>query len=529
MKAIKKALATSAIAGGMIFSLAACSNEEGLRLTNGDQPFLTTSLEEISNQQAFEAMLSRNGAGALMDLVDFDILSSQFEVNHEGVAETLATIQEANSDDWEGFMLLQGFSADEEIVRLLELEDLRQQAARASIVITDEELQEFYDFRFPAELIGEETEEAEYEEEAEETNEEANEPVERPALAEVEDQLREELVFNRLTATVIQQELARRRVDAGLVILDPYLKSLYENFLTGNSVNIENLSVATNETSQTVAARVGDVEITADDLFEELVPVVGLTVGVSLADPAILRESFAVEQSAVRALTDQYKLQFGAQFYPAMAAQGLQNDDEIFAHFELLLLQEAAFNQTYNPSEERLQELYEAFHPNISARHILVETEEEAKDLIARIEAADDVEAIFIELATEYSMDPGSGAQGGDLGSFQYGMMVPTFNDAAFALEVGEFTHEPVESQFGFHIIYKYDADERPVFEDIAEELRSQELANLYNDNVARLERILINLRAEAQFSFANARLQERYDFIVANILENAEAAENNR
>jgi parvulin-like peptidyl-prolyl isomerase len=82
------------------------------------------------------------------------------------------------------------------------------------------------------------------------------------------------------------------------------------------------------------------------------------------------------------------------------------------------------------------------------ARHILVETEEEANEVIARLEAGED----FAEVAQEVSTDPGSGADGGDLGFSPPGRFVPSVDEAIFALPIGQVS-EPVESQFGWHVV----------------------------------------------------------------------------
>jgi peptidyl-prolyl cis-trans isomerase C len=103
---------------------------------------------------------------------------------------------------------------------------------------------------------------------------------------------------------------------------------------------------------------------------------------------------------------------------------------------------------------EAVQAAYDAaiadFEPatEYSAAHILVETEEEAKDLRAQIEGGAD----FAALATEHSQDPGSGANGGALGWFGLGRMVPEFEAALVALEPGAIS-EPVQTQFGWHLI----------------------------------------------------------------------------
>ena len=85
----------------------------------------------------------------------------------------------------------------------------------------------------------------------------------------------------------------------------------------------------------------------------------------------------------------------------------------------------------------------------VHAVHILVDSEEAAKAIIAQLDQGGD----FAAIAKEKSIDTGSGAQGGDLGFFGKGRMVKPFEDAAFALEAGTYTKTPVKSDFGWHII----------------------------------------------------------------------------
>jgi parvulin-like peptidyl-prolyl isomerase len=84
----------------------------------------------------------------------------------------------------------------------------------------------------------------------------------------------------------------------------------------------------------------------------------------------------------------------------------------------------------------------------IKASHILVEKQSQALRILEELKGGAD----FSELAKKHSTCP-SGKRGGDLGSFGRGQMVKPFEDAAFALNVGEMGKEPVRTQFGYHII----------------------------------------------------------------------------
>jgi peptidyl-prolyl cis-trans isomerase C len=121
----------------------------------------------------------------------------------------------------------------------------------------------------------------------------------------------------------------------------------------------------------------------------------------------------------------------------------------------------------------------------VKASHILVKTKEEADAIIKRLDAGED----FAAIAKELSQDPGSGANGGDLGYFGPGQMVPDFEKAAFALEVGQYTKEPVQTQFGWHVIKVEDkrSQQPPAFEDVKEQFRSLVLRERYFELVTKL------------------------------------------
>lgn len=127
-------------------------------------------------------------------------------------------------------------------------------------------------------------------------------------------------------------------------------------------------------------------------------------------------------------------------------------------------------------TDEALQQAYEETFATAeparewNASHILVETEEEAAALVERLNAGES----FADLAQEASSDS-SAANGGELGWFTSGMMVPEFEAAVIALEVGEIS-APVQTQFGWHVVTMNDTRLRdvPPLEQVADQLRPQ-------------------------------------------------------
>jgi peptidyl-prolyl cis-trans isomerase C len=127
----------------------------------------------------------------------------------------------------------------------------------------------------------------------------------------------------------------------------------------------------------------------------------------------------------------------------------------------------------------------------IRARHILVKTAEEAQELIKQLDGG----ASFEELAKAKSGD-GSAAQGGDLGYFGAGQMVPEFEKAAMELEVGAYTKTPVQTQFGFHVVKVEDkrAKQPPEFEKVKAQVKDVVLQESY---VKRVKAIRDELKVE--------------------------------
>lgn len=164
----------------------------------------------------------------------------------------------------------------------------------------------------------------------------------------------------------------------------------------------------------------------------------------------------------------------------AAAKKGLDNNPEIKTQFDLLrqsILINAYledYAKAHPVNDETMRQEYEKVKTvqgdvkEYKARHILVETEKEANDIIAQLKKG----GSFEKLASEKSKDPGSKAKGGDLDWSTTGNYVGPFGDALKELKKGEITKTPVQTQFGYHVIKL--EDERPYKFPAFEEVKPQ-------------------------------------------------------
>ncbi|ESX00351.1 MULTISPECIES: peptidylprolyl isomerase [unclassified Mesorhizobium] len=143
----------------------------------------------------------------------------------------------------------------------------------------------------------------------------------------------------------------------------------------------------------------------------------------------------------------------------------------------------------------------------IHARHILVKTKEEAEAIIKQLDGGAD----FQKLANEHTSDPSGKTNGGDLGWFGPGQMVPEFDKAAVALEIGKYTKEPVQTQFGWHVIKLEDkrTKQPPAFDDVKDQAKQAVIRDKYFALVKQL-------RGAAKVEIPDANLKKAVDTMEA-------------
>lgn len=177
--------------------------------------------------------------------------------------------------------------------------------------------------------------------------------------------------------------------------------------------------------------------------------------------------------------------------------QNLANDPQVAAKLEnarrdvLVQAEVERFRKTATVTEEEIKKEYDTRvaamkATEYKARHILVDSEQAAKDVLAKLQKG----AKFDELAKKLSKDPGTKEKGGDLGWFNPQQMVPEFSSAVAALKNGETAAAPVKSQFGWHVIQREDSREQtpPPYDAVKEQFRSMMLGQKLQKHVEELK-----------------------------------------
>jgi peptidyl-prolyl cis-trans isomerase C len=228
-----------------------------------------------------------------------------------------------------------------------------------------------------------------------------------------------------------------------------------------------------------VLAKVNGAEIRQSDMAlaeEELGP------SLAKMDPATKREnvlSFLIDMKIVAKAAEDKKIEDRDDFKARLA----------FARDRLLMDNLLAVEGKAATTDEAMKKVYDDAAKQISgeqevhARHILVETEDEAKAIEEELKKGAD----FAELAKKKSKDPGA-SDGGDLGFFTKDQMVPEFSAVAFALEPGKIS-DPVKSQFGWHIIKVEEKRDRkpPDFAQVKAQIETYVTRKAQADYVAKL------------------------------------------
>ena len=281
-----------------------------------------------------------------------------------------------------------------------------------------------------------------------------------------------------------------------------------------------------------IVVQVDGKTITANDLYEELKKQSGQSVAINLIDDYILNKEYEttseMEESAESTI-ETYKNTYGDSYEQFLEYNGISDDNELK---ELLIKNSKLTSATEdyikdNLTEKEMKEYYENnIVGDISAKHILISYEEdedlsdeenEAKKEEAKAKAEEVIEKLkngedFSALAKEYSDDEGTKENGGDLGYFNTGDMVETFETAAYALDVNEYTTEPVETEYGYHIIMKTGQKDKPSYKKSKDTIKEKLVEEKKEEDSTISVKAMIALREEYNIKIKDKTIKSDYN-----------------
>ena len=291
-------------------------------------------------------------------------------------------------------------------------------------------------------------------------------------------------------------------------------------------------------------------EIKADALYEELRDKYGISVLVDMIDHQLFDEKYKTdetEEETINAQIEQMKAQYNndEEAFNAAITQylGVEDENELRDMLSLEYKRNLAIEEHVQDSiaDDEIQKYYDdEVIGDMQVRHILIspevtddmtdeekanaeeEAKKEAEDLIKQLDDGAD----FEELAKEYSDDTGSAEDGGFIDYFNKDdNMDEAFLNASIDLEEGEYTKEPVQSSFGYHIILKVDQKDKPELDEVRDDIKETLAEEKLNEDPALMYNALIEIREEAGIEFNDDSLKKDYDELMQQLIDNVSSA----
>lgn len=258
------------------------------------------------------------------------------------------------------------------------------------------------------------------------------------------------------------------------------------------------LSACGNNDASDVVVETSAGNITKDELYEAMKEQIGQQALQELLYSKVLSEKYKVSDEEVNAKVDELKQDLGANFELVLQQNQIKDEKELKEIIKDQLLMEKAAMKDLKATDEEMQEYYDNYKPEVKARHILVEEEAVAKEIKQKLDEG----AKFEDLAKEYSKDPGSAQNGGDLGWFGPNKMVPEFEAASYALEVNEISN-PVKTEHGWHVIQVTEKKEKKSFEEMKEEIE-------YEVKLAKIDTQVMQDTIKRELDAANVKIKDK-------------------
>ena len=291
---------------------------------------------------------------------------------------------------------------------------------------------------------------------------------------------------------------------------------------------------ATLKNGEEVVAKLDGKTITAEDFYNELKEQGGSITLTNMVDEFILNKEYKTDEDAetyAESQLESYKSSYesyGMDFNEALKQANYDGEDD-FKNSLILDYKKQTATEDYikdNLKDSEIKDYYDKnIFGDIEVRHILISpntnddmTDDEKKEAEkkAKKEAEDIIKKLddgekFSDLAKEYSDDEGTASNGGKM-TATYGSVVDEFWDAASKLKDKTYTEEPVETEYGYHIIYRIKQNEKPSLDKVRDDV-IDDLVKEKMDNDSTLQtRALVELRKKYNLDITDSNLKKDYD-----------------
>ena len=298
---------------------------------------------------------------------------------------------------------------------------------------------------------------------------------------------------------------------------------------------------ATLKNGEKVIAKMDGKKITAESLYEELKSQGGAATLTNMIDEYIVNKEVKTDEDAKTYAENQIKQykesyeNYGMNFTEALINAGYSSE-EAFKDVLILDYKKKEITEDYvkdTITDEEITEYYkENIYGDIEAKHILIspntkddmsdeekaEAEEKAKKEAEKIIKKLDKGEDFDKLAKKYSDDEGTASKGGKL-TVTYGAVVNEFWEGTISLKDGEYSKEPVKSEYGYHIIYRIKQKDKPKLSKVKSDIIDKIIEDKTSNDQTLQTKALVELRKKYNLKISDSKLKKSYNSSVKNAL----------
>lgn len=284
-----------------------------------------------------------------------------------------------------------------------------------------------------------------------------------------------------------------------------------------------------------VVGKIKGYTVTAEDLYAELKEQGGSRVFVNMIDDYIANKEIKSNEDAedyansqIEAYKSQYEQQ-GQDFNEVLVSSGYKNEQQ-FRDELILSYKKDKVVENYLKDELTDDEIQNYYDENIfgdmTVRHILIKPDtetdasdkdqekaeekakKEAKNIIKKLDKGEK----FEDLAKEYSDDEGTKEDGGLLENFSKDSVVTEFWDASVKLKDGEYTKEPVKSEYGYHVILRVSQKAKPKLKEVKDTIEETLVANKLSADTTLKTTTWVNIRKKYNLNIEDSEIKDGYD-----------------